>query len=173
MLAQKDHLPAKILTSEEAARIAPDFHAEDTTSKALFFPSDGTAEPVRIVDYYKTEAKARGVLMLDTISPQLWDPSAPKLWFLLPEFGPLDSSKILTLISPLYQSFTHMPTAQTDLSEISSSRSFAGQRNTYMQEITATMTALGATHMYPSLVPLARVHWRMRRLMGMLSNSSI
>jgi glycine/D-amino acid oxidase-like deaminating enzyme len=66
MLAQKDHLPAKILTSEEAARIAPDFHAEDTTSKALFFPSDGTAEPVRIVDYYKTEAKARGVLMLDT-----------------------------------------------------------------------------------------------------------
>ena len=66
ILAQKNHLPAEILTSEEAARIAPDFHAEDTTSQAIFFPSDGIAEPLKIVDYYKTEAKARGVLILDT-----------------------------------------------------------------------------------------------------------
>ena len=72
MLAQKDHLPAEILTSEEAARIAPDFHAEDKTSKGLFFPSDGTAEPVKIADYYRTEAKARGVLILDTKASSIW-----------------------------------------------------------------------------------------------------
>jgi glycine/D-amino acid oxidase-like deaminating enzyme len=77
MLAHKAHLPADILTSEEAARIAPDFHAEDTTSKALFFPWDGAAEPVKIVDYYKTGAKARGVLILDAKASSIRTESSP------------------------------------------------------------------------------------------------
>jgi glycine/D-amino acid oxidase-like deaminating enzyme len=64
-LAQKAQLPAEILTSQEAASIAPDFHAEDATSKALHFPLDGTAEPLKIVEYYQTKAKARGALMID------------------------------------------------------------------------------------------------------------
>jgi glycine/D-amino acid oxidase-like deaminating enzyme len=97
VLAQKDHLPAKILTSEEAARIAPDFHAEDTTSKALFFPSDGTVEPVKIADYYKTEATTQGVLILDTKASSIRTEvsSASRIYHILTTMGSICAKTLI------------------------------------------------------------------------------
>lgn len=61
-LAHQAELRAEILTSEEIAELAPDFHAKDNESVGLFFPDDGTVEPTKLVEYYRAEATARGVI---------------------------------------------------------------------------------------------------------------
>lgn len=63
-LAQEAGLEARILEGEEVAELAPQFHQNDGVSKALYFPTDGVAEPSRIVDAYQASARANGVTFL-------------------------------------------------------------------------------------------------------------
>ncbi|KAH7400424.1 N,N-dimethylglycine oxidase [Cadophora sp. MPI-SDFR-AT-0126] len=64
-LAHAAGLPAKIISSEEASKIAPHFHGQDSQSQALFFSSDGTANAPEIAQYYQVEAKSNGVMVLE------------------------------------------------------------------------------------------------------------
>ncbi|PVH70905.1 DAO-domain-containing protein [Cadophora sp. DSE1049] len=64
-LAHAAGLPADIISSEEASKIAPHFHAQDSQSQALFFSSDGTANAPKIAQCYQAEAKAKGVVVLE------------------------------------------------------------------------------------------------------------
>ncbi|ELR05767.1 hypothetical protein VC83_04460 [Pseudogymnoascus destructans] len=47
------------------AGLAPQFHDRDGVSKGLYFPSDGVAEPSRIVDAYQVSARANGVEFIE------------------------------------------------------------------------------------------------------------
>lgn len=60
-LAHEAGLEARILESEEVAGLAPQFHQPDGVSKGIYFPTDGVAEPSRIVDAYQASARAQGV----------------------------------------------------------------------------------------------------------------
>jgi glycine/D-amino acid oxidase-like deaminating enzyme len=65
-LARDAGLPAEILTSAEAANLAPQWHKADTVSKALYFLSDGTANAKQIVNKYQLAAKSRGTTFTKT-----------------------------------------------------------------------------------------------------------
>ncbi|KAK0108652.1 hypothetical protein ONS95_003445 [Cadophora gregata] len=64
-LAHAAGLPAKIISSGEASKLAPNFHSQDSQSQALLFSSDGTANAPKIAQYYQGEAEARGVVILE------------------------------------------------------------------------------------------------------------
>lgn len=72
-LAQQQHLPAKILASAEVAKLAPQWHQEDPlrSSKGLYFPSDGTANPSTIVAFYRQTAKDQGVAFVEAAALSL------------------------------------------------------------------------------------------------------
>ncbi|KFY35806.1 hypothetical protein V494_05583, partial [Pseudogymnoascus sp. VKM F-4513 (FW-928)] len=63
--AREAGLEARLLSSEEVAGLAPQFHDVDGVSKGLYFPSDGVAEPERIVEAFQTSARSRGVEFLE------------------------------------------------------------------------------------------------------------
>ncbi|OBT47887.1 hypothetical protein VE00_01561 [Pseudogymnoascus sp. WSF 3629] len=54
-------LEARLIDSEEIAKLSPQFHVSEVVSKGLYFPTDGVAEPSRIVSAYQTSALANGV----------------------------------------------------------------------------------------------------------------
>ncbi|OBT65626.1 hypothetical protein VE03_05544 [Pseudogymnoascus sp. 23342-1-I1] len=58
-------LEARLLDSEEVAGLAPQFHQPDKGAKGLYFPTDGVAEPERIVDAYQASARARDVEFIE------------------------------------------------------------------------------------------------------------
>ncbi|KFZ02113.1 hypothetical protein V501_09661, partial [Pseudogymnoascus sp. VKM F-4519 (FW-2642)] len=60
-LAREAGLEARLVGSEEIAQLAPQFHTPDGVSKGLYFPTDGVAEPSRIVNAYQASARAYGV----------------------------------------------------------------------------------------------------------------
>ncbi|KAJ4118736.1 hypothetical protein NW768_010796 [Fusarium equiseti] len=59
--AEKLGLPAKMMSIEEAHRLAPDLVNESGPGSALFFSDDGTANAVKITTWYQEEAKKNGV----------------------------------------------------------------------------------------------------------------
>ncbi|OBT79063.1 hypothetical protein VF21_02432 [Pseudogymnoascus sp. 05NY08] len=59
--AREAGLEARLIESAEIAKLSPQFHEPDAVSKGLYFPTDGVAEPSRIVDAYQTSARANGV----------------------------------------------------------------------------------------------------------------
>ncbi|RDW79230.1 NAD(P)/FAD-dependent oxidoreductase [Aspergillus mulundensis] len=52
-------LEAELISAEKAADMAPDLVKDDNVS-ALYFPSDGTANPPTIASFFRSEARARG-----------------------------------------------------------------------------------------------------------------
>jgi glycine/D-amino acid oxidase-like deaminating enzyme len=64
-LAKNAGLPAEIISSQEAERLAPRFHSVDERSKALYFPSDGTANAGEIVSFCQAEARSRGAIFME------------------------------------------------------------------------------------------------------------
>jgi glycine/D-amino acid oxidase-like deaminating enzyme len=72
-LAQEQFLPAKILASTEIVKLAPQWHQEDPLrpSKGLYFPSDGTANPSTIIDFYRQTATTQGVVFLEAAAHSL------------------------------------------------------------------------------------------------------
>ncbi|KAL4729700.1 hypothetical protein ACLX1H_004123 [Fusarium chlamydosporum] len=63
--AEKLGLPSKMMSIEEAHRLAPDLVNESGPGSALFFSSDGTANAVRITSWYQEEAKKNGVSLVE------------------------------------------------------------------------------------------------------------
>jgi sarcosine oxidase len=64
-LAQSAGLSAKMISSAEAAQLAPHLHRADEAAKALYFPGDGTANARQIVAEYERDARAKGVIFLE------------------------------------------------------------------------------------------------------------
>ncbi|KAH7192589.1 FAD dependent oxidoreductase [Fusarium flagelliforme] len=63
--AEKLGLPAKMMSIEEAHRLAPDLVNESGPGSALFFSKDGTANAVKITTWYQEEAKKNGVKFVE------------------------------------------------------------------------------------------------------------
>ena len=59
--AERLGLPARMMSIEEAHRLAPDLVNESDAGSALFFSDDGTANAVKITTWYQEEAKKNGV----------------------------------------------------------------------------------------------------------------
>ncbi|KAF4422238.1 hypothetical protein F53441_14295 [Fusarium austroafricanum] len=59
--AKKLGLEAKMLSIQEAHALAPELVNRDGYGAAVFFPSDGTANAVRVATWYQEEAKKCGV----------------------------------------------------------------------------------------------------------------
>lgn len=59
--AERLGLPAKMMSIEEAHRLAPDLVNESGAGSALFFSDDGTANAVKITTWYQEEARMNGV----------------------------------------------------------------------------------------------------------------
>ncbi|KAJ4020218.1 hypothetical protein NW752_005324 [Fusarium irregulare] len=59
--AERLGLPAKMMSIEEAHRLAPDLVNESDAGSALLFSDDGTANAVKITTWYQEEAKKNGV----------------------------------------------------------------------------------------------------------------
>ncbi|KAI9375658.1 FAD dependent oxidoreductase [Aspergillus egyptiacus] len=62
--ARKRGLEAEIITPQRAAEMAPDLVKDDNVS-ALYFPADGTANPATITAFFQSEARARGVSLVE------------------------------------------------------------------------------------------------------------
>jgi sarcosine oxidase len=63
--AEKLGLPAKMMSIEEAHRLAPNLVNESGAGSALFFSDDGTANAVRITTWYQEEARKNGVTFVE------------------------------------------------------------------------------------------------------------
>ncbi|OBT91068.1 hypothetical protein VE02_00059 [Pseudogymnoascus sp. 03VT05] len=59
-------LEARLIDSEEIAKLSPQFHEPDEVSRGLYFPTDGVAEPSRIVSAYQASARSNGVEFIST-----------------------------------------------------------------------------------------------------------
>jgi len=64
-LAHEHNLPASILAAEETVGLAPDFIRHDQAVGGLHFPSDGTANALRISTAFRSNAESRGVRFLE------------------------------------------------------------------------------------------------------------
>ncbi|KAL5336421.1 FAD dependent oxidoreductase [Aspergillus crustosus] len=62
--AKERGLEAELISSQQAAQLAPDLVKEDN-KLALHFPGDGTAEPKTLAAFFQAEARARGVELLE------------------------------------------------------------------------------------------------------------
>ncbi|OBT94287.2 hypothetical protein VE01_07810 [Pseudogymnoascus verrucosus] len=66
--AREAGLEARLVDSEEIAKLSPQFHVKDGVSRGLYFPTDGVAEPSRIVEAYQASARANGVEFIEAIA---------------------------------------------------------------------------------------------------------
>lgn len=64
-LADKAGLRARIISSEEAASLAPRFHQPDGVSSALHFMDDGIADAKQITAEYRKQAHSRGIAFIE------------------------------------------------------------------------------------------------------------
>ncbi|KAL4871117.1 hypothetical protein BDV12DRAFT_38017 [Aspergillus spectabilis] len=62
--AKERGLKAELISSQQAANLAPDLVKEDNIL-ALHFPADGTANATTIAAFFQSEARARGVELLE------------------------------------------------------------------------------------------------------------
>ncbi|KAL4931960.1 NAD(P)/FAD-dependent oxidoreductase, partial [Aspergillus undulatus] len=62
--AIKRGLEAELISAQKAAEMAPDLVKEDSAS-ALHFPGDGTASPATITAFFQSNARERGVELLE------------------------------------------------------------------------------------------------------------
>ncbi|KAG4256490.1 sarcosine oxidase [Fusarium proliferatum] len=69
--AKRLGLEARILNIKEAHGLAPELVSEDGEGQAVFFEKDGTANAVRITNWYQEEAKKRGVNLVEADVKQL------------------------------------------------------------------------------------------------------
>ncbi|GCB22655.1 dimethylglycine oxidase [Aspergillus awamori] len=58
-------LPARLISPEEAARMAPALIKKEDVTSALYFASDGAANATRITTFYQDEARSKGVECLE------------------------------------------------------------------------------------------------------------
>lgn len=59
-------IPAKLLDENEVSTIVPSFVNENSFEQALYFPTDGVADPKKLCSLYRQIAKDNGVEFLET-----------------------------------------------------------------------------------------------------------
>ncbi|KFX96512.1 hypothetical protein O988_05273 [Pseudogymnoascus sp. VKM F-3808] len=111
-LAHAAGLEAKLLSSDEAAKLAPQFVKPDEISKGLYFPTDGVAEPSRIVDAFQSSALANGATFLPTTALSIQRANGIVTGVTTPT-GTLPASKVIVatgIWSPaLLEDLLHLP----------------------------------------------------------------
>ncbi|KAH7364854.1 N,N-dimethylglycine oxidase [Rhexocercosporidium sp. MPI-PUGE-AT-0058] len=94
-LAHAAGLSADIISSDEASKLAPHFHAQDSLSQALFFRSDGIAHPSTIVQYYQAEAKAQGAVIFEGKVSYIASQDEEHHFSIVTDLGALEASKVI------------------------------------------------------------------------------